>query len=209
MNDNALENSTQDNKNTYEELLSLTGYAPWASIYNYIQSLNTEENLELLKATAAHAKLEEKVNKEVQAWEQERPHSKRTRLVVKLINNTAHALAVGENNLNLSADERDSIKILPWDIQAFNCGFTYSRQLGTPSKDLIKHFIVFDDKDLGFRFDFGLSVKSSFGVFTPTLTPVRTNKVISIGATPIKCTTRITYAEDEGPYSFTVKITLG
>jgi hypothetical protein len=209
MSDNAFENTTQDNQNIYESLISLAGYAPLVNIYNYIQSLNTEENLELLKAAAEHANLENKVNNEVKAWESERTRSTQTRLVVKLINNTDHALAVGENSLNLSAREQDLIKILPWDIQAFHCDFTYSRQLGTPSKDMFKHFIVFGDQNLEFRFDFGLRVNTSFGVFTPTLTPVRTNKVTSIGATPIKCTTRITYAADEGPYSFTVEITLG
>ncbi|MHC8298324.1 hypothetical protein [Pseudomonas sp. ZS1P83] len=73
---------------------------------------------------------------------------------------------------------------------------------------MFKHSILFGDQRLGFRVDFGLRVNATFGVFSPTLAPVRTNNVVSIGATSIQCTSRITRAEDDGPYSFSVEITL-
>lgn len=166
------------------------------------------KNMELLDTLLEHSKLDEKVNQEVKAWERQRIKANQTRLIVKLKNNTSHAFDVGENNLSLTADERDYIKILPREIKAFHCDFDYSRQLGTPSKDMFKHSILFGDQRLGFRFDFGLRVNTTFGVFSPTLTPVRTNKVVSIGATPIQCTSRITRAEDDAPYSFSIEITL-
>ncbi|MBV4483984.1 hypothetical protein HU727_000100 [Pseudomonas sp. SWRI153] len=205
MNDDSLENTAD----TLREIASLIGFAPWVAIYDYAQSLNTAENLELLNKLAAHARLDEKVNQEVKVWENQKIKSTQTRLIVKIKNTTSHTFDINKNSLALTVDEQDYLKILPQEIEAFHCDFTYSRQLGTPDKDIYKHFIIFGNESLGFRFDFGLRVNTSFGVFTPTLTPVRTSKVASIGTTPIKCTSQITRAEDNAPYSFSVEITLG
>jgi hypothetical protein len=67
---------------------------------------------------------------------------------------------------------------------------------------------VFGDEALGLRFDFGLRVNTSFGVISPTLTPIQTHKLTSIGTSPIQCTTQITRTVSEDPYGFTVELKL-
>ncbi|WP_335943581.1 hypothetical protein [Pseudomonas sp. G166] len=205
---NPAETRNKDDKRFYEKTLSQFNYAAPDVLYKYIESLDTKEHTEILNALMKQAKLNDDANQQIQAWQQESINPNRTRLIVKLINHTNRAFAVGENDIDLDADERDFLSVIPWDILAFKLDFKYSRQLGSRSKDMYKNFIVFGDKDCGFVFNFGLRVNTSFGVISSTLTPVRTNKVTSIGATPIKCSTRITRAANDEPYGFTVEITL-
>lgn len=201
-------NTFQGNKNLDEKTLSQFNYAPPDILHKYIESLDTKEHSEILNALLKQEKLNDDANQQVQAWQQEGIRPNRTRLIVKLVNHTDRALAVGENDVELDADERDFLSILPWDILAFKLDFKYSRQLGSRSKDMYRNFIVFGDRDCGFVFNFGLRVNTSFGVISSTLTPVRTNRVTSIGTKPIQCSTRITRAANDEPYGFTVEITL-
>jgi hypothetical protein len=201
-------NIFQGNKNLDEKTLSQFNYAPPDILHKYIESLDTKEHSEILNALLKQEKLNDDANQQIQAWQQEGIRPNRTRLIVKLINHSDRALAVGENDVELDADERDFLSILPWDILAFKLDFKYSRQLGSRSKDMYRNFIVFGDRDCGFVFNFGLRVNTSFGVISSTLTPVRTNRVTSIGTKPIQCSTRITRAANDEPYGFTVEITL-
>ncbi|MDP9784461.1 hypothetical protein [Pseudomonas fluorescens] len=201
-------NTFQGNKSLDEKTLSQFNYAPPDILHKYIESLDTKEHSEILNALLKQEKLNDDANQQIQAWQQEGIRPNRTRLIVKLINHSDRALAVGENDVELDADERDFLSILPWDILAFKLDFKYSRQLGSRSKDMYRNFIVFGDRDCGFVFNFGLRVNTSFGVISSTLTPVRTNRVTSIGTKPIQCSTRITRAANDEPYGFTVEITL-
>ena len=201
-------NIFQGNKNLDEKTLSQFNYAPPDILHKYIDSLDTKEHSEILNALLKQEKLNDDANQQIQAWQQEGIRPNRTRLIVKLINHSDRALAVGENDVELDADERDFLSILPWDILAFKLDFKYSRQLGSRSKNMYRNFIVFGDRDCGFVFNFGLRVNTSFGVISSTLTPVRTNRVTSIGTKPIQCSTRITRAANDEPYGFTVEITL-
>lgn len=201
-------NIFQGNKNLDEKTLSQFNYAPPDILHKYIESLDTKEHSEILNALLKQEKLNDDANQQIQAWQQEGIRPNRTRLIVKLINHSDRALAVGENDVELDADERDFLSILPWDILAFKLDFKYSRQLGSRSKNMYRNFIVFGDRDCGFVFNFGLRVNTSFGVISSTLTPVRTNRVTSIGTKPIQCSTRITRAANDEPYGFTVEITL-
>jgi hypothetical protein len=201
-------NTFQGNKSLDEKTLSQFNYAPPDILHKYIDSLDTKEHSEILNALLKQEKLNDDANQQVQAWQQEGIRPNRTRLIVKLVNHTDRALAVGENDVELDSDERDFLSILPWDILAFKLDFKYSRQLGSRSKDMYRNFIVFGDRDCGFVFNFGLRVNTSFGVISSTLTPVRTNRVTSIGTKPIQCSTRITRAANDEPYGFTVEITL-
>ncbi|CAN7142770.1 hypothetical protein ACFFQ5_06935 [Pseudomonas brassicacearum] len=205
---NLTENAQPVNSSIYENLLSQFNYAPLTILYEYIKSLDTQDYTQMLKALMEKARQNDDVNRQLQAWRQESVRPNRSRFLVKLINHTDQPLEVGENDLSLNADEQAFMNILPWDIQALKFDFFYSRPLGSRSKDIFKRFIIFGDQALGFRFDFGLRVNTSFGVISPTLTPVRTNKVASIGTTPIKCVTRIIHSSNEEPYGFTVEITL-
>ncbi|BBP61038.1 hypothetical protein [Pseudomonas sp. St316] len=200
--------TVQGDKSLYEKTPSQFNYAPPDILHKYIESLDTKEPSEVLNALMKQEKLNDDANQQIQAWQQESRRPNRTRLIVKLINHTDRALAVGENDVDLDAEERDFLSITPWDILAFKLDFEYSRQLGSRSKDMYRNFIVFGDKDCGFVFNFGLRVNTSFGVISSTLTPIRTNRVTSIGATPIKCSTRISHAANDEPYGFTVEITL-
>jgi hypothetical protein len=201
-------NTFQGNKNLDEKTLSQFNYAPPDILHKYIDSLDTKEHSEILNALLKQEKLNDDANQQIQAWQQEGIRPNRTRLIVKLINHSDRSLAVGENDVELDADERDFLSILPWDILAFKLDFKYSRQLGSRSKNMYRNFIVFGDRDCGFVFNFGLRVNTSFGVISSTLTPVRTNRVTSIGTKPIQCSTRITRAANDEPYGFTVEITL-
>ncbi|WLH11506.1 hypothetical protein PSH58_22050 [Pseudomonas hefeiensis] len=205
---NSTENTQPASSSFYENLLSQFNYAPLTILYEYLKSLDTQDYTQVLKALMEKARQNDEVNRQLQTWEQQSVRPNRSRFLVKLINHTDQPLEVGENNLSLDANEQAFMNILPWDIQALKFDFAYSRPLGSRSKDIFQRFIIFGDQTLGFRFDFGLRVNTSFGVISPTLTPVRTNKVSSIGATPIKCVTRITHSSSEEPYGFTVEITL-
>lgn len=202
------ENSQQTDNGIYELIASQFSWAPLSVLYQFLESLDTQEYRSMLTALIEKANLNDKVNQQVQAWEQERVNPGRTRLVVKLINHTDLDFEIGEHNLQLNADEQHLTPIFPWDIQALKFDLAYTRRLGSRSKDMFKHFIVFGDKEFGFRFDFGLRVNTSFGVISPTLTPVRTHTLTSIGTSPIQCTTRITRTASEEPYGFTVELTL-
>ncbi|QKS82534.1 MULTISPECIES: hypothetical protein [Pseudomonas] len=202
------ENSQQTDNGIYELIASQFSWAPLSVLYQFLESLDTQEYRSMLTALIEKANLNDKVNQQVQAWEQERVNPGRTRLVVKLINHTDLDFEIGEHNLQLNADEQHLTPIFPWDIQALKFDLAYTRRLGSRNKDMFKHFIVFGDKEFGFRFDFGLRVNTSFGVISPTLTPVRTHTLTSIGTSPIQCTTRITRTASEEPYGFTVELTL-
>lgn len=204
----APENSPQADKRIYEVFAAQFNWAPLAVLSQYLRSLDTQEYMPMLTALMEKASQNDKINKQIQAWEQERVDPNRTRLVVKLINHTDLDFEVSEHNLHSSADRQNFSAILPWDIQALKFDLAYSRRLGSRSKDMFKHFIVFGDEAFGFRFDFGLRVNTSFGVISPTLTPVRTHQVTSIGMSPIQCTTRITRTANEEPYGFTVELTV-
>jgi hypothetical protein len=202
------ENSQQTDNGIYELIASQFSWAPLSVLYQFLESLDTQEYRSMLTALIEKANLNDKVYQQVQAWEQERVNPGRTRLVVKLINHTDLDFEICEHNLQLNADEQHLTPIFPWDIQALKFDLAYTRRLGSRNKDMFKHFIVFGDKEFGFRFDFGLRVNTSFGVISPTLTPVRTHTLTSIGTSPIQCTTRITRTASEEPYGFTVELTL-
>ncbi|AXA55243.1 hypothetical protein ACNT2N_11470 [Pseudomonas thivervalensis] len=153
--------------------------------------------------------LHEYYDKQIQALEAAPSQQNKTRFILKVTNNSEHALNVSEHSLNLNADILASLQLSEKDVIAFAQDFPYVRKLGSPSKTLYRHFIVFGDQTLGARVEFGLRVNTSFGVFTPTITPVRTCKVTSIGSTPIACSARITRALQTDPYSFSMEVTLG
>lgn len=201
-------NSQPTDQSIYELIASRFNWAPLSVLYQYLKSLDTQEYMPMLTALMEKASLNDKVNEQIHAWEQEPIDPGRTRLVVKLINHTDLDFEIDEHNLPLNSDMQNLTPILPWGIQALKFDLAYSRRLGSRSKDMFKHFIRFGDEAFGFRFDFGLRVNTSFGVISPTLTPVRTNHVTSTGMTPIQCTTRITRAASEEPYGFTVELTL-
>lgn len=202
------ENNQQTDNGIYELIASQFSWAPLAVLYQYLKSLDTQEYMPMLTALIEKANLNDKVNKQVQAWEQEHINPNRTRVIVKLINHTDLDFEIGERTPQLNADEQHATQIRPWDIQAWKFDLAYTRRLGSRSKEMFKHFIVFGDEEFGFRFDFGLRVNTSFGVISPTLTPVRSHTLTSIGMSPIQCTTRITRTASEEPYGFTVELTL-
>ncbi|MGN8346765.1 hypothetical protein ACLEJQ_24490 [Pseudomonas sp. SMV71] len=201
------ENATPGDNGFFEKLLAQFGHAPLNVLYKYVASLGTDDNLEVFKALMEKAQLNGVVDQQIRAWQQEPIRASRTRFVIKLINHTDHTFAVSDHNLAFDTNELGALG--PWDIQALRFDFAYSRKLGSPSKDMFKHFIIFGDRDIACLLDFGLRVNTSFGTLSPTLTPVRTNRVTSIGATPIPCSTRFLHAASEEPYNFTVEITLG
>ncbi|WP_339475799.1 hypothetical protein [Pseudomonas sp. RL_5y_Pfl2_73] len=154
-------------------------------------------------------RLHEYYDKHIQALEAAPSQRNKTRFILKVINNSEQGLAVSEHSLNLNAEILASLQLSDKDVIAFAQDFPYIRNLGSPSKTLYRHFIVFGDQTRGARVEFGLRVNTTFGVFTPTITPVRTCKVTSIGATPIACTARITRELQTEPYSFSMEVTLG
>lgn len=202
------ENSQQAHNGIYELIASQFSWAPLAVLYQFLKSLDTQEYMPMLTALIEKANLNDKVNEQVKAWEQERINPNRTRIIVKLINQTDLDFDVGERTLQMNAGEQYPTRILPWDIQAWKFDLAYTRRLGSRSKDIFKHYMVFGDETLGFRFDFGLRVNTSFGVISPTLTPIQTHKLTSIGTNPIQCTTQITRTASEDPYGFTVELKL-
>ncbi|WP_434701126.1 hypothetical protein [Pseudomonas sp. D1-36] len=207
MND-ATDSTPPANNDLIERLLSQFRFLPLSVLYEQFKSLDTTEYAEALNALIEKNKKNDEVDRKIQAWEQEKIRQDKTRLLVKIFNHTDQAFQFRENNLNLNAIDHDFFNIRRGDIQALKFDFSYVRTLRSRSKDMFQHFIVFGDKQCGFRFDFGLRVETSFGVFTPTLTPVRTLNVTSIGATPVNCTTRITHAAEGEPYGFTVEIVI-
>ncbi|CAH0300869.1 hypothetical protein [Pseudomonas brassicacearum] len=207
MND-ATKNSAHLEDSSLKELLQNFNYAPLDILYKYAASLDTDDTMEILRALAKQAQQKDEVDNRVQTWEREDIQPKRTRLVVQINNHTAHAFTANTSTIDLSASEQRFIDIRPWDFLTFKFDFIYSRGLGSRSKDIYRHFIKFGDNAVGFRLDVGLRVNSSFGVITPTLTPIRTHKVTSTGTTPVDCAARITYVASEEPYSFTLELTL-
>lgn len=153
--------------------------------------------------------LHEHYDKQIQALEAAPSQEGKTRFILKVVNNSEHAFDVSEHSLNLNADILASLQLSDKDVTAFAQDFPYVRKLGSPSKTMYRHFIVFGDQTLGVRVEFGLRVNTSFGVFTPTIKPVRTCKVTSIGSIPVVCTARITRALPTDPYSFSMVVTLG
>ncbi|MBC3376540.1 hypothetical protein HU762_21590 [Pseudomonas sp. SWRI92] len=191
-----------------DELLKNFNYAPLEILRKYAASLGTDDHMEVLRALAKQAREKDEADNQVEIWERESLRQKQTRLVIRINNYTQHAFAANKDNLNLNADMRDYIGIRPWSFLTFKLDFNYIRELGSRTKDIYRHFIGFGDSTHGFRLDVGLRVATSFGVFSPTLTPLRTTTVVSTGATPITCAKRITYAQSDEPYRFTVELAL-
>jgi hypothetical protein len=133
----------------------------------------------------------------------------RTRFIMKVINLSEHDLDADANSLSLSEDILSPLQLSPGEVGAFIQDYRYSRELGSRSKDVFRHYIEFGDRTVGARVIFGLRINTAFGVLTPTVTPIRTCKVISIGSTPVKCAARITRALKAEPYSFTNEVLLG
>jgi hypothetical protein len=204
----AIENAPQADTSPFEELLKNFNYAPLEVLRKYAASLGTDDHMELLRALAMQAQMKDEVDNKVEIWEREDLHRNKTRLIIRINNYTHHAFAARTDNLDLSVDERNFIDLRPWDCMTFKIDYTYIRELGSRSKDIYRSFIDFGDDALGLRFDFGLRVNTSFGFFSPTLTPVRTARAMSTGTTPVNCSTRITHAPNAEPYRFTVELTL-
>lgn len=202
------ESATRTDNSRFDELTSHFNYAPAEVLRQYVRSLDLDNEMDVLRALTKQAKQKDEVDNRVLAWEREDVRPSHTRLIVRINNHTGHGFATGENNLSLKESEQRFIDIRPWDFVTFKFDFLYTRKLGSRSKDIYKHFIWFGDQHLAFRFDFGLRVNTTFGFISSNLTPVRTHKVTALGAPPIHCLNRITHAQHEEPYGFTVELTL-
>lgn len=76
------ENSPQADKSIYEVFAAQFNWAPLAVLSQYLRSLDTQEYKPMLTALMEKASQNDKINKQIQAWEQERVD--RTALVSSL-----------------------------------------------------------------------------------------------------------------------------
>ncbi|WP_434695620.1 hypothetical protein J3P89_21590 [Pseudomonas sp. Z1-14] len=151
----------------------------------------------------------EHYDRQIQALESAKAPAHSTRFIMKVVNNTEHDLDANKNTLGLSADNLATLQLPSGGISVYGQDFRYVRNPGSRSKDIYHHSIQFGEMDVGVFVEFGLRVETSFGLFAPTVTPVRICKVTTIGTLPINCTARITRALSTDPYSFTMEVTLG
>lgn len=151
----------------------------------------------------------EHYDRQIKALESAAAPAHSTRFILKVVNNTEHDLDANKNSLSLSADNLATLQLSPGSISAYGQDFRYVRNPGSRSKVIYNHYIVFGESTRRAHVEFGLRVDTSYGILMPTVTPVRTCKVTSIGSPPINCTARITRALDTDPYSFTMEVTLG
>ncbi|WP_434625588.1 hypothetical protein J3P84_20660 [Pseudomonas sp. Z1-29] len=151
----------------------------------------------------------EHYDRQIQALESAKAPAHSTRFIMKVVNNTEHDLDANKNTLGLSADNLATLQLPSGGISVYGQDFRYVRNPGSRSKDIYHHCIQFGGMTVGAFVEFGLRVDTSFGLFAPTVTPVRICKIMSIGTTPINCTAHITRALSTDPYSFTMEVTLG
>jgi hypothetical protein len=207
--------STNDENNgetaiNHDQLLSLlTTYTPYAAIYELSKELFDEKNHEHLISLVDKHRAENTVNQQIQAWKNEGTNSKRTRVIVKINNNTSHTLKLIKTDRAINQSDRDALVLFPDAPMTFKCEFDYKFPYGSRSRTLFNQYMDFADAQTGVRFEFGLHLNSSFGVLTPTLKPIRKNIVTAFGNFLLTASTRIIEASNEAPYNFTVEITLG
>lgn len=172
---------------------------------------NFRENAEdtQLNDAAEEKAYHEHYDRQIQALESAPAPAYSTRFIMKVVNNTEHDLDANKNTLGLSADNLATLQLPSGGISAYGQDFRYVQNPGARGKKIYHHSIQFGGMTVGALVEFGLRVKVEFGFLTPTVTPVRTCKVTSIGTTPIHCTARITRALNTDPFSFTIEVTLG
>lgn len=134
---------------------------------NYNSNHDNYEHLEHLKELAQRTEAENEVNRDIEEWKKQPPHPKRTRVIVKLINNTSIPLKVMQAGWNMSDSDRESLDVDPHGFTAFKWEFAFTKPGPASPSDKVqfKQFISFGNEITHFRFDTGLELKSSFGVF--------------------------------------------
>lgn len=150
-------------------------------------------------------------NDYIEEWKKQPPHPRRTRVIIKLINNTSIPFQVTQASWKMSDSDREAMDLDPHDSFAFKSEFPFTKPgpASPGDKTLFKQSISFGNGSTHFRFNTGLALKSSFGFLSPTFTPEWTHRVVSTGATKVKCSSRITEKQAEAPYSYDVTIILG
>lgn len=214
------ESPNNETSDDYSQLLSLFKLTSIGVLYQLSPLLLSEENQEALNELIGKARvelidfldkaqMENAVNQKIESWKNQKTNLKRTRVIVKVVNNTSHTLYLVKTSLPLSPSERESSTLFPHEQTALKCEFDYDRYYNSPSKILFNQFMDFAAQSVGIRFELGMFVRKSFGFITPTHTPTIKNTVISTGKNKIQCSSVITEANDDAPFNFEVKITLG
>jgi hypothetical protein len=203
-----MNNNDSNNSNL---LLTTPSFIAARLLYNALKMSPISEHLEYLEELADRAVAENEVNRDIEEWKKQPPHPRRTRVIIKLINNTSIPFKVTQAGWNMSDSDRESLDLDPHTSNAFKWEFVFTKPGPASPSDKIqfKQFISFGNGSTHFRFDTGLALKSSFGVFSPTLTPQWAHRVVSTGATKVKCSSTITEQQTEAPHSYEVAITLG
>lgn len=205
-----IEETSNENTPPYDQMYSLlTAYTPYGAIYELAKELFDEKNHEKLNNLTDKYRAEETVNNQIEEWKRQRENPRKTRVIVKITNNTSHSLKLSTTDLTLDDSVRESLTLFPTAPMTFKGEFEYNFPYNSRSKPLFNHVMEFEDERVGVRFEFGLYVSSSFGVLTPTVKPHRKNNIASIGSSAIKCSSKIMEASDGPPFNFRVDITLG
>lgn len=210
-----------DTDSTYESLLSFFNLTSIGLLYQLSPHFLDKENQAILEDLVGKAKVEvigfieeieaaKALNQRIEQWRSQETDPKHTRVIVKIKNNTAHVFKISQTTLPLGQADFDTFEIPDDSEIAFKSEFAY--EFTPPHKKgkiMFNHFIDFMDQDICIRFDLGMIMNSSFGLFTPTLKPTRKSTVTSIGKSKLNCSSRITSTNDDAPCNFEVEITLG
>lgn len=210
-----------DISNSYDDLLTIFNNTSIGLLYQLSPYLLDEETKRILDDLVGKAKVEfiaffeeleseRALNQQIEQWRNQKTDPKYTYAIVKIINNTSHILKITQTSLPLTQSDRETFEVPDEGKIAFKSEFAYNYAYPWgKNKIMFNHFIDFTDQDIGVRFDLGMIMNTSFGVFTPTLTPTIKNTVTSIGKSRINCSTKITSMSDDAPFSFEVEIILG
>ncbi|MEO6676621.1 MAG: hypothetical protein ABIO21_04525 [Pseudomonas sp.] len=196
------------------------------TIYSFFNALITEEDREFYrKLSAEHEEkrilneaLERKKNEQNAAvdqviktwWSQKNPD--RTRVIIKVINNTRHALNVTQSSIRMSAATIENLAIPANESTTFKFDRHYevpefSRK--TQVQTQFKYFFDYANEDVGFQFDVGLTVEGAYSsAHGHWNDATRLHAIASSGKTPIQCTSKVTRSSKVPPFNFEVLIKL-
>ncbi|RON01685.1 hypothetical protein BK659_24555 [Pseudomonas brassicacearum] len=144
-------------------------------------------------------------------WKQFSQSNNEIRLLIFIHNNTSETIQLIDTDFDV--EDMSGCDIPPYEIATMDAKkyFDSNRLSAVTARNqtFIKKFFTYGAGDMKCHFDTTMVVKSSFGVFTTTLTPTWAHQASSMGRKKLVCSSRLRAHVPAAPYSYCLDIHIG
>ena len=149
---------------------------------------------------------------EAKTWNTISRDPSQTSVMVYIYNGTAETFNLASCSWDLSGSVRKDYEIAPWQYMSFILRSEPPERSGGRifRSTQVKHSFTYKSGELAFNFLTLLKLTKPYEPFSikPPIVPSREHTVRSIGKSPVTCSSTITRATSEKPYSYGVVINL-